>query len=82
MKYLFYCIRKFFQIISIAFQNTNNLEKPTNKVKQIIHAEETYNSDYVMTCINKIPSAPNALNKLLLHKSLHYSYIQTEFNEK
>ena len=35
--------------------NFNNLEKLPNEVKQIIHAEETDNSDKVMTCITKIP---------------------------
>ena len=35
-----------------------------------------------MTCINTIPSKPNTLKNLLLNKSLHYSYIKTEFNEK
>ena len=62
--------------------NSNNLAKLKNKVKQRIHAEVTYNSDYVMTCIIKIPSTSNTLKKLLLHKSLHYSYIQTEYNDK
>ena len=62
--------------------NFNNLAKLTKKVKQRIHAEETDNSDYVMTCINTIPSTSNTLKKLLLHKSLHYSYIQTDYNDK
>ena len=35
-----------------------------------------------MTCINTIPSIPNTLNKLWFHKSLHYSYIQTGYNDK
>ena len=58
--------------------NFNNLAKLTNEVKQIIHAEETDNSDYVMTCTNTIPSISNTLNKLLLHKIIYSSYIQTE----
>ena len=62
--------------------NFNDVEKTPNKVKQRIHAEETANSDYVMTCINTIPYTSNILNKLLLHKSLHYSYIKTEYNDK
>ena len=40
------------------------------------------NSDYIMTCINKIISTSNTLKKLLLHKILHYSYTKIEFNEK
>ena len=52
--------------------NFNNMEKLTNEVKKIIHAEETYNLDHVMTCINTTPPASNTLKKLLLHKSLHY----------
>ena len=62
--------------------NVNNLAKLPNEVKQIIHAEETYNSDFVMTCINTITSTSNTLKNLLLNKSLHFSYIQREFNEK
>ena len=62
--------------------NVNNLAKNTNEVKQIIHAEDTYNSYYVMTCINTITSTSNTLKKLLLNKSLHSSYIQTELNKK
>ena len=57
--------------------NFNNLVKLPNEVKQIINAEETDNSDYLMTCINTIPSTSNKLKKLLLHKILHSSYIQT-----
>ena len=57
--------------------NTNNLAKLPNDVKTIIHAEETYNSDKVMTCIIKIPSTSNTLNNLVVNKSLHSSYIKT-----
>ena len=67
---------------SILECNTNNLEKLPDEVKQRVHAEETDNSEYVMTFINTIPSKSNTLKKLFLHKILHYSYIQTEFNEK
>ena len=56
--------------------NNNNLAKILNEVKQIIHVEETDNSDYVMTFINTITSTSNTLKKLLLHKILHSSYIQ------
>ena len=56
--------------------NNNNLAKILNEVKQIIHAKETDNSDYVMTCINKITSTSNTLKKFSLHKSLHSSYIK------
>ena len=35
-----------------------------------------------MTCINTISSTSNTLKKLLLHKSLNNSYIQTEYNDK
>ena len=37
--------------------NFNNLAKLPNEVNQIIHVEETDNSDYVMTCIKPTPSA-------------------------
>ena len=48
--------------------NVNNLEKLTNEVKQRIHAEETDNSDHVMTCIKKMTPASNTLKKLLLNR--------------
>ena len=35
-----------------------------------------------MTCITTIPSISNTLKKLLLQISLHYSYIQTKYNDK
>ena len=74
-----YYLSKGFAILEINF---NNFAKLLNEVKQIINEEEIDNSDYVMICINTIPSTSNTLNKLLLNKMLHYSYIQREFNEK
>ena len=62
--------------------NFNNLAKLLKEVKQRIHAEETDNSDYFMTFINTITSKLNTPNNLLLHKSLHSSYIQTKYNDK
>ena len=62
--------------ITILEYNDNNLEKLPNDVKQSIHAEETDDSDKVMTCINKIPSTSNTLKNLVVNKSLHSSYIQ------
>ena len=35
-----------------------------------------------MTFINTIPSTSNTLKNLVVHKILHSSYIQTEFNDK
>ena len=72
----------FSKVFDILECNDNNLEKPPNKVKQRIHAEETDNSDDVMKCINKTPHASDTLKNLLGNKSLHPSYIQREFNEK
>ena len=57
--------------------NCNDVAKPPNKVKQRIHVEEKDNLKYVMTCIKTIPYTSNILKKLLLHKSLHSSYIKT-----
>ena len=62
--------------------NYNNLAKLSIEVKQIIYAEEVDNSDYAMTCINTIPYTSNIINRFLLNKSLHSSYIQREFNKK
>ena len=56
--------------------------KITNEVKQIIYTEETHNLDYVMTCINRIPSPLNTLTISFLQKHLHYSYIKTKYNNK
>ena len=36
--------------------NSNNFKKIRNVVKQIFHAEETNNSDYIMTCNTTITS--------------------------
>ena len=62
--------------------NFNNLTKILNEVKQLIHVEETYDSEYVMTCIKNITSTSNTLKKFLLHKSLHSPYMQTEYGDK
>ena len=62
--------------------NDNNLAKLPNDLKQIIHAEETDNSDKAMTCINTIPSTSNTLKNLVVNISLHSFYIQREFNDK
>ena len=62
--------------------NNNNLSKLPNDVKQRINAEETDHSDKVVTCINIITSTSNTLKNLVVNKSLHSSYIQTEFNDK
>ena len=61
--------------------NYNNLAKLPNEVKQRTHAEETDNSDNVMTCINTITSTSKTLKNLVVNKSLYSSYIQTEFND-
>ena len=55
--------------------NYNNLEKNPNDIKQRTHAEGTYNSDKVMTCINTITSTSNTLKNLVVNKNLHFSYI-------
>ena len=62
--------------------NVNNLAKLPNLVKQIINTEETDNSDKVMACISTISFTSNTLKDLVENKSFHYSYIQTEFNDK
>ena len=72
----------FSKIFGILECNFNDLEKLLNEVKQRIHAEETDNSDYVIICINTIPYISNTLKKLLLHKSLDSSYIQTKYYDK
>ena len=56
--------------------NTNSLAKLPNEAELRIHAEETDNSEYVITCMNIIPSTSNTLKKLLLNKMLHSSYNQ------
>ena len=50
-KMLEYHFSKVFGILECNFINLASL---LNEVKQTIHAEETHNSDYVMTCINTI----------------------------
>ena len=62
--------------------NDNNLEKLSNDAKQRIHAEEKYNSDKVMTCINKIPSTSNTIKNLVVNKRLCSSYIQKESDDR
>ena len=56
--------------------NNINLEKLPNEVKQRIHAEDTDNSDKVMTCTTTITSTSNTLKNLVVNKSFHSYYIQ------
>ena len=74
-----YYFSKWFNILQC---NYNNLEKLPNDVKQRTHAEETYDSEKFMTCINTITSTSNTLKNLVVNKILNASYIQTEFNDK
>ena len=62
--------------------NTINLEKLPNEVKYKIHAEDTDNSEKVMTCTTRITSTSNTLKNLVVNKSFHSSYIQRKFNYK
>ena len=65
------------KVFNILECNVNNLAKLTIDIKKRIYAEDTDNSDKVMTCINTIPSTSKKLKNLVVNKSLHYSYIQT-----
>ena len=56
--------------------NISNLGKLPNEVKQIIHAEDTDNSDKVVICSTTIPSTSNTLKNLAVNTSFHSSYIQ------
>ena len=62
--------------------NSNNLKKIPNLAKQMIHAEETHHSAYVMTFNTTIPFISNTLKKFLLRSSLNSYYIQTKYNDK
>ena len=74
----YYCLKGF----GILERNLNYLKKILNLAKQITHAEETHNSDHVMTFINTITFLSNTLNKLWLQSILHYSYIKTKYDAK
>ena len=58
------------------------MAKFSNEVKDIIHAEDTENSDKVMICSTTIPSTSNTLKNLAVNKKFHSSYIQIEYNDK
>ena len=63
-------------------RNSNHLRKIPKLAKQGIRAEETHDSDYVMTCNATITSISNILKKLWLKSSLHSFHIQTKYNGK
>ena len=69
-----YYLSKGFTILEF---NDNKLSKLLNDLKQRTHAEETDNSDKVMTCIITIPSTSSTLKNLVVNNFLHSSYIQT-----
>ena len=55
------------------------LKKIPNLAKQIIHAEETHDSDYVMTCNYIFPPYQTTLRSCCY---IHYFYIKTKYNDK
>ena len=57
------------RVFNILDCNVNNLEKLRNEIKHIIHAEETDNSDKVMTCNNIFTSKSNILKNSVVNKS-------------
>ena len=61
---------------------SNILKKIPESAKQIIHSEETHDSDYDMNCNTNITSISNTLNNLWLQSSLHSSHIKTKYNGK
>ena len=54
----------------------------SNKVKDIIYAEDTENYDKVMILSTTILSTSKTLKNLAVNKSFHSSYIQREYNDK
>ena len=74
-----YYLSKGFTIVE---WNDNNLAKLPNELKQIIHVEETHNSDEVMKYINTIPYTSNTPKNLVVNEKSHPSYFQREFNDK
>ena len=66
----------FSKVFTSFYCNIINLEKLPSEVKQIIHAENTYNSDKFMICSTTIPSISNILKNLAVNTSFHSSYIQ------
>ena len=61
-------------------RNSTHFKKIPNLAKQRIHAEETHDSDYFMTCNTTISYIPNILKKFWLQSSLNSSYTQTKYN--
>ena len=83
LKYPKRILEYYFSKVFTLFEcNTNNLAKLPKEVKNIIHAEDTENSDKFMTCTTKILSTTNTLKNLAINKVFHYSSIQREFNDK
>ena len=58
------------------------MAKLPNEGKERIRAEDTENSDKVMTCTTKIPSTSNSVKNLAVNKRFHSYCIQIEFNDK
>ena len=56
--------------------NTINLEKISNEVKDRTHAEDTENSEKVMTFTTTISSTSNTRKNLAVNKVFHSSYIK------
>ena len=56
-------------------RNSKNLMRIANEEKQIVHAMNMHNSEYVMICAMENNYISNTLKKLLLQSNLHSSYI-------
>ena len=53
-----------------------------NEAKQIIHAMDMHDSDYITTCTMEITSTSNTRKQLFLQSDLHSSSITTIYNGK
>ena len=68
------------KVFGILERNSKHLKKIVKLAKHRIRAEETHDSDCVMTCNTTIASISNTLKKFWLQSSSHFSYIQTKYN--
>ena len=65
----------FEKVITLSECNVINLEELPNEVKDIIHAENTENSETLMICTTTIPSKSNTIKNLAVRKGFHSSFI-------
>ena len=78
-RFVEYYLEKGFVILA---HNPKNLSIVPNEVKQIMHAIDMHDSEYVMSCYTSITYVANTVKKLHIMSDLNYGHIHNFYHDK